>query len=218
MFNTILRRLALVLLFLLALSIVLGVFSCSNDPEKTRVADCIFEGCKKPETNKCTVSQQADKSIVTCPDGSSTVINNGKDGTSCTVTQVSTGSVISCTDGTVANTYNGTKGISCSVIQLVNGARISCTDGAEAVVYNGEDGQNGEAAPPTPYTVTEVIDPCGKQATFDEVLLRMSNGDLLAHFANGNNQFLTTIGAGSYSTTDGTNCYFTVNNDKSVTW
>ena len=218
MFNVILRRIAIVILILTGLSIALALLSCSNDPEKTRVADCVFEGCKKPETTQCTVSQQDSKSLVVCPDGSSTIITNGKDGINCTVTQVSTGAVISCTDGTVANVYHGTNGVSCTVKQLANGARVSCSDGSEAVVYNGQDGTNGQDAPPTPYTVTEVIDPCGKQASFDEVLLRMSNGQLLAHFASGNNQFLTTIGVGSYTTTDGTNCYFTVNNDMSVSW
>jgi hypothetical protein len=196
----------------------LVLVACSNDPEKTKVADCVFEGCKQPKSNECTVSQQADKSIVTCPDGSSTVITNGKDGTSCSVTQVSTGAVISCTDGTVANTNHGTNGTSCTVKQLVNGVRISCSDSTEAVVYNGQDGANGADAPPTPYTVTALIDPCGKQTTFDEVLLKLSNGTIIAHFASGANQFLTPIGTGTYMTTDGTNCYFTVDANNNVSW
>ncbi len=108
----------------------------------------------------------------------------------------------------------GTNGSSCSIHQLANGARISCTDGTEAVVLNGVDGQDAE---PGVYDVAEVVDPCGKQAAFDEVLLKLKNGQIMAHFASGANQFLALIGPGNYSTTDGTHCYFTITNTGEVT-
>lgn len=109
----------------------------------------------------------------------------------------------------------GTPGSSCSVIQLGNGARIVCTDGSEAVVINGT---NGSDAPVSQYSVLEVIDPCGDTPGFDEVLLRLANNTLLAHYSDGQKQFLVLIGPGSYVTTDGKNCHFTVDTNMGVTW
>lgn len=111
----------------------------------------------------------------------------------------------------------GERGSSCTVTQAIGGARVSCEDGTEVVVFNGNDGATGatgaagQDAPPTAFTVTEIIDPCGHQTAFDEVLLRLANGQLIAHFASGANQFLTLIGPGSYITTDSSHCYFSVN-------
>lgn len=110
----------------------------------------------------------------------------------------------------------GVDGSSCSVTPAVGGVLISCTDGTSAVLMDGEDGENGEDAPPTPYTVTEMIDPCGDQAQFDEILMRLANDQLVAHFSSGSLEFLTVIPPGNYVTTDGTHCYFTVNGDLSI--
>ena len=75
---------------------------------------------------------------------------------------------------------------------------------------DGVDGADGRDA------IIEIIDPCGKQTTYDEVLLRTSSGLLLAYFENGGKRFLTEIRPGRYVTTDGTNCLFTVTNDGQV--
>lgn len=177
---------------------------------------------------------------------STTIIGpQGPGGSSCTVEQVTTGARISCSDGTSAvvssgtngsngtngtNGSNGANGGSCSVYQASNGARISCPDGTEVVVLNGVDGTDGQdgsdgsdgspgaPAPATPYTVVEIIDPCGAQGSFDEVILRLANGDLLAHYSHGSKQHLVLIGPGSYETTDGTKCRFTVSSTKQITW
>lgn len=111
----------------------------------------------------------------------------------------------------------GVDGSSCSIVQLVNGVRISCTDGTEAVVLNGSDGQDGADAQPTMYSVVEVINPCGPQATFDEVILKLANGQIMAHFASGSKQFLALIGPGDYTTTDSTHCHFTITNTGDIT-
>lgn len=111
----------------------------------------------------------------------------------------------------------GDAGTSCSVTYVANGSIISCTDGTSVVILNGVDGADGQDAPPTPYTVTGLIDPCGKQGQFDEVLLRLANGSLLAHYASGSNQFLVVIGPGNYKTTDGTNCFFSINSNMEIT-
>ena len=75
---------------------------------------------------------------------------------------------------------------------------------------------------------TEMIDPCGSETSYDEILIRLPNGELVAFFTsraykdNGNPNddvdFLTVIGAGSYQTTDGTSCSFTVDSQGNVSW
>lgn len=82
----------------------------------------------------------------------------------------------------------------------------------------GADGSDGQDAPPTPYTVSDIIDPCGDGPGYDEVLLVLANGTLLAHYADGVKQFLSVIGPGTYTTTDGTGCVFTVSPSGLVTW
>ncbi len=116
--------------------------------------------------------------------------------------------------GPQGKTVIGPKGESCSVQPAVNGALITCGE-TQTVLLNGVDGND---APPTPYTVTEMIDPCGKQGTYDEVLLRLADNSLIAHYASGANQFLTVIDTGNYATTDGTNCHFNIDGNLAVTW
>jgi hypothetical protein len=84
----------------------------------------------------------------------------------------------------------------------------------------GEAGQNGVNGLPglnadTTYQVTEIIDPCGQQHPngYDEVILKLGNGKYLASFsdnANGLNTRFGVLPAGTYRTTDGTNCTFTL--------
>lgn len=112
------------------------------------------------------------------------------------------------------NGRDGADGSSCSVTQTLSGSIIDCEDGTSAVLLNGQNGLDGAHA------VLEIIDPCNKQGAFDEVLLRLSNGALLAYFTQGsfNTSFLTLLTPGQYQTTDGTNCHFTVNSDLSVSF
>jgi len=62
--------------------------------------------------------------------------------------------------------------------------------------------------------VVEIVNPCGDMpGKIDEVLLRLSTGELLASFSDtvgGLNTRFALIGPGTYSTTDGTGCTFTV--------
>ena len=116
----------------------------------------------------------------------------------------------------------GSAGESCSVQAAVNGALITC-GGNSVLVLNGlngsdgqdgADGQDGQDAPPTAYSVVELIDPCGdKPGKFDEVFLRLANGMLVASFSdnqNGLNTRFSVLTPGSYQTTDGTGCFFSV--------
>jgi hypothetical protein len=139
----------------------------------------------------------------------------GADGESCQVTQAINGALIECADNTVL-VLNGVNGI--------DGADgVDGQDGADGVDgIDGVDGQDGADAPPTAYTVTEIIDPCGNHSTrIDEVLLRLANGSIIASFSDnvsGLNTRFAIIGAGTYGTTDGTGCIFTVSNTGVVTW
>ncbi len=114
-----------------------------------------------------------------------------------------------------ADGQDGAPGSSCSVQQMSNGAIITCQDGTSAVILNGADGSD---APPTAYSVVELINPCGDAPGYDEILLRLHNGQLIAHFSHGNKQFLTLLTPGTYQTTDGTNCLFSVDSNLNVTW
>ena len=81
----------------------------------------------------------------------------------------------------------------------------------------GEKGDQGETGPqgvPGEAAVVGVIDPCGDYpGVYDEVVLRLANGQLLSSFsdnANGKNTRFSILTQGSYTTTDGSNCHFTV--------
>ncbi len=112
----------------------------------------------------------------------------------------------------------GEAGTSCSVSPYTNGALISCTDGTSVVLLDGVDEVDGTDAVPSPYMIVGFIDPCGPQGSFDEVLMQLDSGQLIAHYSHGNRQFLVSLPPGNYTTTDGTSCSFVVHSDMSVTW
>lgn len=70
----------------------------------------------------------------------------------------------------------------------------------------GIDGTNGLDA------VIEIVDPCGDGAGFDEILLVLSSGEIVAYFESGGNRFLTVLVNGNYRTTDAQACNFTILN------
>lgn len=117
---------------------------------------------------------------------------NGVDGSSCTVTEVSSSPAVP----------NG-------------GAIITCAD-SSVLVKNGANGQDGVSS------IVSLIDPCGDApGIYDEVILRLNDGTLLASFsdnANGKNTRLSVIGEGSYQVTDGSGCAFSITSDGSVTF
>lgn len=86
---------------------------------------------------------------------------------------------------------------------------------------DGEDGQDGVSLVPNPYSLVGLVDPCGDSpGRYDEVFIRFANGSMLASFsdsANGSNTRFSLLVPGSYQTTDGTGCYFTVSPDGSLT-
>lgn len=67
-------------------------------------------------------------------------------------------------------------------------------------------------------TVKELIDPCGDNPSkFDEKLLVLSDGTIIAYFEHGNRRGLTDLVDGNYITTDSDRCHFSILNGK-VSW
>lgn len=68
-------------------------------------------------------------------------------------------------------------------------------------------------------SIVEAILPCGDRPNkFDETLLRMKSGKLIAYFESGGNRFLTILTPGIYRTTDSAPyCYFNVNSELQIT-
>jgi hypothetical protein len=142
-------------------------------------------------------------------------------------------------DGT--NGVNGHNALA-EVIAPIDGGGSSCTNGGVTLVTgvdlndntaleltevthtkdvcngidgtNGVNGLNGLNAPPTPYTPVGLVDPCGPSGGFDEVFVKMANGELVASFSDnssGKNTRFSVIKSGlNYVTTDGDSCYFSV--------
>lgn len=81
---------------------------------------------------------------------------------------------------------------------------------------DGVDGIDGIDGSTSPFLPVAVIDPCGDEPNIlDEVLLQLSNGSILASVsdkANGQNTRFSFLVPGTYKTTDGSNCAFTLSN------
>lgn len=127
----------------------------------------------------------------------------------------------------------GPAGVSCTVVTVDPDPTVAPNGGAEITCGNtstlllngapgapGPQGQPGIPAPPTAYSVVNVIDPCGPSGGADEVFLQLANGTVVASFsdtASGQNTRLSILNDGTYETSDGTNCIFTVSTNTSVT-
>lgn len=218
----------------IAIITLLLLFSCGKKDKKNTVPG--------PQGPSCSVTQLANAAKITCPDGSIATVQNGAsgvNGASCSVEQLINGSKIQCTDGTYATVLNGDNGSSCSVTGTSVGADILCEDGTSVSVNNGLSGQNcvledlvngikitcglnsavvydGTSV----YSVTQIIDVCGDDpGEFDEVILKLQNGSLMAHYSHGNDQFLTLLEPNrSYVTTDRSSCPFFVDANYNITW
>lgn len=75
----------------------------------------------------------------------------------------------------------------------------------------GDDGESFTSA----YQIVDLIDPCGTEHLngYDEIIIKLNNGRYISSFsdnANGKNTRLGFLPSGSYVTTDGTNCRFTL--------
>lgn len=105
------------------------------------------------------------------------------------------------------NGEDGEDGQSCFVNETDEGADITC-GGNTVSILDGDD------AVSSPYTVTEIVDPCGDDpGSVDEVLLKIYNGDYVSYFEDAGRRFLTVLSPGSYRTTDSQSCRFSIDGD-----
>lgn len=96
-----------------------------------------------------------------------------------------------------------------------NGVLDLSDDGLQTtVICNGVDGAPGTNPPSSSFAIDSIVNPCGDNPNlYDEVFLRLANGTLLASFSDsaaGGNTRLSILVPGTYTTTDGDNCVFTV--------
>jgi hypothetical protein len=151
--------------------------------------------------------------------------------TGCHNYSANVGEVLGCTlagngcNSRGADGANGTNGSSCTVQTVLaseaapaGGALLSCTDGTNALIRNGTDGADG-ADGVTP--IIQVIKPCPNiSGSNPEVLLVLPGRQLLASVSKtvgGVETRLAIVTPGSYMTTDGRSCNFTVTST-TVSW
>lgn len=82
----------------------------------------------------------------------------------------------------------------------------------------GEAGPIGQPGQDGADMVVQVIDPCGQETEFDEVILRLADGRLYAFFVENRQGRMVLLDKGDFVTTDGTNCHFTVTDEGDVAW
>jgi hypothetical protein len=100
------------------------------------------------------------------------------------------------------------------------------TGATGAAGKNGTNGTNGTNATQTPFTIVNVITPCGAASSSEkELLLCLADGNILADFSKddaGDLTRLSFIPPGSYQDTDNSYCNFSVCSDGSggltVSW
>lgn len=85
---------------------------------------------------------------------------------------------------------------------------------------------NGQSVELPQYVPVDVIRPCGESVAYEEVLLRLNDGQVLAVFsANtaGDMTRLSLLPDGSYVNTDGSGCQFTLSTssdgaERAISW
>ena len=140
-------------------------------------------------TQQCTTFKEGLITTINCPDGTSSQIFDGVDGT------------------------NGVNAEQCYVEPINSGTNIICGSSIVTILdgVDGEDGADGTNS------ITEIIDPCGDNpGKFDEVLIRLENNQLLVYFEDAGNRFLSLLSPGNYRTTDSQKCYFTVDENYDI--
>lgn len=213
----------LMIIFLALLVMVLGT-ACGRNYDTA--ARTIVEPAKP-----CTVVKIGNTSTITCPDGTQTTItdgSNGNDGNDGTNGQ----------DGS-----NGSNGHSAAFSQSIADVSLCANGGAvinmgidlnddsvlqlaetkqTAIVCNGLNGTNGQNAPPSPFSPVSVVNPCGDAPSIDdEVFLRLGNGQLLwsqSDNIQGYNTRFSLGRAGTWQTTDGDACIFTLDANYQITY
>lgn len=102
-----------------------------------------------------------------------------------------------------------------------NGVLANAEVGSSAEVCNGQNGVNGADAPISSYSPVGLVDPCGTNPNiFNEVFIRLNNGQMVASFsdnASGANTRFSILKPGNFVTTDGDGCTFSVDSNYQIT-
>ncbi|MES2856676.1 MAG: hypothetical protein V4692_12470 [Bdellovibrionota bacterium] len=101
-----------------------------------------------------------------------------------------------------------------------------CNGATGATGADGTDGEDGSDAEVPAYTPVQPITPCGNTVANKEILLRLSNGEVLASFSDntqGKMTRLVLVEDGTYMNTDNTSCKFTLatsqdGKTRSISW
>jgi hypothetical protein len=92
--------------------------------------------------------------------------------------------------------------------------------GIDNAIQSAEVCNGADATVDNPFMPAALVNPCGDApGIWDEIFLRLANGQLVASFsdnANGNNTRFSILTPGTYETTDGDNCMFTVDNSLQI--
>lgn len=201
------------------LVLIMLFISCGREDQRQQKCVAYGENCDKDDSTET----KTEPTVVYTPGPRGAPGEDGQDGfnTLLTVTTVT-----GCTTFIAALDINRNNVIDSAdenwqAAEVCNGADGAVgQDGTDGV--DGAQGEQGEAGvgAPVEFAVVEMKDPCGDApGIYDEILLKLGSGKLIASFsdnANGQNTRFSVLTAGSYRTTDGSNCYFSVDSNNAV--
>lgn len=111
-------------------------------------------------------------------------------------------------------------------VTLIAGLDVNDSGTLEPTEISGSaevcNGAVGQSATPSAFTPVGLVDPCGtKPGLHNEIFIRLYNGTLIASFSDsssGTNTRFSVLTAGTYQTTDGDNCVFTLDSSGNITY
>lgn len=110
--------------------------------------------------------------------------------------------------GDPGDSIQGPPGLSCTVTAVTNGSIISCEDGTQTTITNGLNGGS---------ITTVALCPSNTGGVFNEYLLLIAN-EPYAVYVRGQAIGITKLWPGTWETTDGRKCQFTINPDLSISY
>jgi hypothetical protein len=142
---------------------------------------------------------------------------NGKDGSnghsSLLATTSFSGVSGSCTNGGIV-VLSGLDSNDSGILDSEDSNLVSSVvcNGSNGI--DGTNGSNGLDAVPSPWTPVSILNPCGVNGSYDEVLLKLYNGQVMASFSQNSNglntRFSLLLPNVGYQTTDSYMCYFMI--------
>jgi hypothetical protein len=121
--------------------------------------------------------------------------------------------------------------IYCITEQAPGGALMKCPDGSQSFIADGTDGADGAQGPQGPQgnqglagedgqdgTSVTLVELCSPARDLSEIAIKIGTSLVvtLSENANGKNTRLVKLRPGSYTTTDGYSCNFSINNNGEV--